>query len=144
LQDLLNISGEMSDELIPRKEIYKLCQLTNVTEELLRLLEGDGMILKIDRERIVSTVYKLKKYLIKFSLKTGLYIWQMTKDAKFDRASILYDLLKRRHVSDKPKIIQYLRDSSNTDAANIIEGNNEIPECQSSSLTAKLPLVPGG
>jgi len=68
----------------------------------------------------------------------------MTKDAKFDRASILYYLLKRRPVSDKPKIIQYLRDSSNTDAANIIEGNNEISETESSSLTAKLPLEPGG
>jgi len=66
----------------------------------------------------------------------------MAKDAKFDRATMLYDLLKRRPMSDKPKIIQHFRELGYENAADIIEGkNNKIPENSSSVQTATLPTV---
>jgi len=47
----------------------------------------------------------------------------MAKDSNFERASSLYDLLKRRPLSERPIIISHLREASNTAAVEIIERN---------------------
>jgi len=46
----------------------------------------------------------------------------MAQKAQYSKSSHLYSLLKRRPVSEKPKIVEILRETANTVAAEIIEG----------------------
>jgi len=60
----------------------------------------------------------------------------MAEGSNFDKAHSLYNLLQRRPLSDKPRIIKNLKDTSNIKAAGIIEEADITRDSASSSSSA--------